>query len=40
MMNRQQPMYLKGRVRHELRAYLIITLFFAVVLGVFTSIAG
>lgn len=35
-MNRQQHMNLKGRVRHELRAYLIITLFFSVVLGVFT----
>lgn len=35
MMTRQQHMSLKGRVRHELRAYLIITLFFAVILGVF-----
>jgi hypothetical protein len=34
-MTRQQHMNLKGRVRHELRAYLIITLFFAVILGVF-----
>lgn len=34
-MTRQQHVNLKGRVRHELRAYLIITLFFAVVLGVF-----
>jgi hypothetical protein len=35
MMNKQQHASLKGRVRHELRAYLMITLFFTVVLSVF-----
>jgi hypothetical protein len=35
MMKRQLQTNLKGRVRHELRAYLIITLFFTLILGVF-----
>jgi hypothetical protein len=35
MMNKQQFGNLKGRVRHELKAYVMITLFFTVVLSVF-----